>query len=152
MVLGFRSQPSSATTAGAHLLRVLLGVPLCAKKDLTRIRSATAGGSELYFHFILHNSFFSLSVRRPAGWLHRLVRPLSLFLSRHQRRMSFHPLAAPSTGLGRQSRWHVAIDSVMRCAEGCCDLETNLRLEPLVSFCLHARTSGGRARFESRWE
>src|SRR5438094_8868307 len=32
---------------------------------LMRIRSATAGKSELRFHFILHNSSFSLSVRRP---------------------------------------------------------------------------------------
>src|SRR5437660_11740455 len=35
-------------------------------RGLTRRSSATAGGSELCFHFILHNSSFSLSVRRPA--------------------------------------------------------------------------------------
>ncbi len=37
--------------------------------DLTRNSSATAGGGELCFHFILHKSSFSFSVRRPAvGW------------------------------------------------------------------------------------
>src|SRR2546430_11327600 len=35
-------------------------------RGLTRRSSATAGGGELCFHFILHNSSFSLSVRRPA--------------------------------------------------------------------------------------
>src|SRR6266550_5413866 len=35
-------------------------------QHLTRRSSATAGGGELGFHFILHNSSFSLSVRRPA--------------------------------------------------------------------------------------
>src|SRR6266576_4150806 len=35
-------------------------------QHLTRRSSATAGGGELCFHFILHNSSFSLSVRRPA--------------------------------------------------------------------------------------
>jgi hypothetical protein len=54
-------------------------------------------------------------------WLYRLVRPSSLFLSRHQRRISFHPLAGPSTGPVRPSRWYVAIGSVTRCAEGCSD-------------------------------
>src|SRR6266480_7747695 len=33
---------------------------------LTRARSATAGESELCFHFSLHNSSFRFSVRRPA--------------------------------------------------------------------------------------
>src|SRR5437870_13763486 len=46
-------------------------------RGLTRRSSATAGGSELCFHFILHNSSFSLSVRRPAvswsNWLDRLA-------------------------------------------------------------------------------
>ena len=37
--------------------------------SLTRTSSATAGESELYFHFNLHNSSFSLSVQRPVvGW------------------------------------------------------------------------------------
>src|SRR6266576_7133671 len=35
-------------------------------QHLTRRSSATAGGGERCFHFILHNSSFSLSVRRPA--------------------------------------------------------------------------------------
>src|SRR5213592_3730718 len=33
---------------------------------LTRKSSATAGGAELCFHFIVHNSSFSFSERRPA--------------------------------------------------------------------------------------
>src|SRR5450755_1479939 len=33
---------------------------------LTRTRSATAGKGELCFHFILHNSSFSLAALRPA--------------------------------------------------------------------------------------
>ena len=42
-------------------------------KFLTRSSSATAGGNELCFPFVLHNSFFSLSAFRPAvgciAWL-----------------------------------------------------------------------------------
>src|SRR4029453_4867267 len=42
--------------------------PLYRLCDLTRKRWAPAGGSELCFDFILHNSSFSLSLRRSA-WL-----------------------------------------------------------------------------------
>src|SRR5438034_11794856 len=57
--------------------------------------SATTGGSKLCFHFILHNSFFSLSVRRPAvgssDWLDvfivlaaRCIDPLAKTLGCHR--------------------------------------------------------------------
>jgi hypothetical protein len=49
---------------------VLFNICACG---LTRIRSATAGGGERCFYFILHNSSFSLASRRPAvgciAWL-----------------------------------------------------------------------------------
>src|SRR5438552_9044793 len=70
---------------------------------LTRARSATAGESELRFHFILHNSSFRFSVRRPAvgssDWLGASYPSRSLLLKALNQRLRKRTRCQPSACL-----------------------------------------------------
>src|SRR6266498_4284374 len=64
-----RKRHATIALTSNHNVRSRNDVALVGVIHLTRLSSATAGGSELCLHFILHNSSLSLSVGRPAvGW------------------------------------------------------------------------------------